>query len=223
MSKFEIVEHALENSQIGSFPQFFTFQENQFILYKHVFSPAFFKGSSVYIEHLPIKENQTMLDMGCGCGVIGITAFKKYNLKYVVCADINGYAVRNTKRNIKLHNLENYITAVQSDVFSNIDNRKKFDLIFWNAPYFDGEKKSGSVLYKSMYDKNYKSIKKFILDGQSYLNSGGKIMLGFSSTNFPLGNARSLVNEIGYDLQIYFQGMDGKGNMQEILDIVKTR
>ena len=223
MSKFEIVEQALENSQIGSFPRFFTFQGVRFILYKHVFSPAFFKGSSVYIEHLPIKENQTMLDMGCGCGVIGITALKKYNLKYVVCADINGYAVRNTKRNIQLHNLGDCITAVQSDVFSNIDNRKKFDFIFWNAPYFDGEKESGSVLYKSMYDKDYTNIKKFILDGQSYLNPNGKIMLGFSSTNFSLEDARNLVNEIGYDLKIYFQGTDSKGNKQEILDITKIR
>ena len=223
MSNFEIIEEALENSQQAPFPQIFTFKENKFVLYKHVFSPIFFKGSSVYVEHLPLKENQSMLDMGCGCGIIGITALKKYKLKHVLCADINGYAIRNTKRNIKLHNLENYITVVLSDVFSNINKSEKFDLVFWNAPYFDGEKESGSVLYKSMYDKNYKSIKKFIIEGQSYLNPGGKIMLGFSSTNFSLERARALIKKIGYDFEIYFQATDSKGNKQEILNIIKTQ
>ena len=79
------------------------------------------------------------------------------------------------------------------------------------------------MLYKSMYDKNYKSIKKFIIEGQSYLNPGGKIMLGFSSTNFSLERARALIKKIGYDFEIYFQATDSKGNKQEILNIIKTQ
>ncbi len=219
--KFSMVEDALAASQQGSFPQKFIFEGLPFVLYKNVFSPSFFKGSSVYIQHLPLKEGQSMLDMGCGCGVIGLTALQKYKLSHVLCSDINGYAVRNARRNVQLQNLEDKVEVVQSDVFSNIDKDKKFDLIFWNAPYFDGEKANGSVLYKSMYDKGYKNIKKFITEGQAHLNKDGKIMLGFSSSNFSLEWARRLINEIGYDFKIYFQATDKTGRKQEILEIVK--
>ena len=221
MSTFESAEKALLASQQGSFPQHFIFEGNPFVLYKHVFSPSFFKGSSVYVNHLPLKEKQSMLDMGCGCGIIGITAFKKYKLDSVVCADINGYAVKNTRRNIQLNNLGDNINVIQSNVFSNIDNDKKFDLIFWNAPYFDGENIGSTILHKSMYDKNYENIKKFITDGQNYLNEDGKIMLGFSTSKFSLEWARRLIREIGYDLTIYFQKTDSLGFKQEILEVTK--
>ena len=172
---YQFVEKILEASQQTVFPQNFTFEKNQFILYKNVFPSSVFNGYEVYVNNLPLKENQSMLDMGCGCGVIGITALKKYKLNNVVCADINGFAVKNTRRNVHLNNLDNQVTVVQSNLFSNIDKNQRFDLIFWNPPYFDGEKKNGSILYKSMYDKDYKNIKKFIIEGQAYLNKNGKI------------------------------------------------
>ena len=222
MTDFKLIENIFENSQQGHFPKRFTFENNQFVLYKKVFSPLFFKGSSVYISHLPLKKDQTMLDMGCGSGIIGIMAYKKYQLKKVVCVDISGCAVRNTLRNIKLHHLENKVFAFKSDVFANIDQNQKFDLIFWNAPYFDGKKKGNPVLYKSMYDRNYQHIKKFIIDGQTHLNKNGKIMLGFSSSNFPLDQARRLINEIGFDIKIYFRATDKSGRSQEILEIIKS-
>lgn len=219
---YQFVEKILEASQQIVFPQNFTFEKNQFILYKNVFPTSVFKGYEVYVNNLPLKGNQSMLDMGCGCGVIGITALKKYKLNNVVCADINGIAVKNTRRNVHLNNLDNQVTVVQSNLFSNIDKNQRFDLIFWNPPYFDGEKKNGSILYKSMYDKDYKNIKKFIIEGQAYLNKNGKIMLGFSSSKFPLEWARSLIKEIGYDIEIYHQETDVYGNTQEVLNIIKT-
>ena len=223
LQNFVQAEETIVASQQGTFPQQIIFEGMPFILYKNVFSPSFFKGSSVYVNHLPLKKNQSMLDMGCGCGVIGITAFEKYKLNSVVCSDINGYAIKNTRRNIQLHNVVKNVTAVQSDLFTDIDKEKKFDLIFWNAPYFDGEKINAPILYKSMYDKDYKNIKKFIIDGQKYLNKNGKIMLGFSSTKFPLEWAQRLIREIGYDLKIFFQETDKMGYKQEILSIIKRQ
>jgi release factor glutamine methyltransferase len=61
----------------------------------------------------------------------------KYHLDKVVCADINSYAVENTKENISKYDLSDCVEAIQSDVFSNIGEDEKFDLIFRNAPYFD--------------------------------------------------------------------------------------
>ena len=219
-NSFAVNEGALEKSQQGRFPKHFQFANVDFILYKNVFSPLFFKGSTVYIPHLPLNPGDDFLDMGCGCGIIGISAYIRYKLNKVVCSDINGHAVQNARRNVQLNNLENGISVVKSDVFKNIPHQK-FDLIFWNAPYFDGTATSNSILYASMYDANYAHIKRFIIDGQRYLKPNGKIMLGFSSDKFPLEHARKLITEIGFDIDIWYQGKDEFGINQEILNIVK--
>ncbi len=214
-------ENSLDKSQQCEFPLSFTFKWYDFVLHKNVFSPIFFRWSSIYIEHLPLKENQNFLDMWCGCGVIWITAFLKYHLNKVVCADINPYAVENTRENISKHNLWDKVEVVQSDVFSNINKDEKFDLIFRNAPYFDGDFDENNILYWAMYDKNYEHIKRFILEWQNYLKEGGKIMIWFSSDKFPLEYARKLINEIWYDLEIFYQEEDSLGFKQEILNIVR--
>ena len=188
-----------------------------------MFSPIDFRWSTIYVEHFPLNENETLLDMWCWCGVIWITALLKYSLSRVVCADINPYAVENTKENISRFNLSDKVKAVQSDVFSNIDSNEKFDLLFRNAPYFDWEPEKGNILQLSMYDKNYEHIKKFILDWEKHLNEWGKIMIWFSSDKFPLEHARKLINEIWYDIEIFYQETDSLGFKQEILNIVKQK
>jgi len=220
-SNFTAAENAIKASQQSEFPLSFTFKWYDFILRENVFSPIFFKWSSIYIEHLPLKENQNFLDMWCGCGVIWITAFLKYYLNKVVCTDINPYAVENTRENISKHNLWDNVEVVQSDVFSNINSNEKFDLIFRNAPYFDGDFDENNILYWAMYDKNYEHIKRFILEWQKYLNEWGKIMIWFSSDKFPLEYARKLINEIWYDFEIFYQEVDSLGFKQEILNVVK--
>ena len=218
---YEVAKQAVDFSQEWEFPKEFQFEWYDFILFKNVFSPIVFKWSSIYVNHLPIKEHQKLLDMWCGSWIIGITAFLKYNLDKVVCADINQYAVDNTIENIKIYNISDKVKAVQSDVFSNIDDNEKFDLIFRNAPYFDSDFDKNNILYWSMYDENYEHIKKFILEWQNHLEKWWRIMIGFSTDRFPLEHARKLVNEIWYDLKIFHQEADSKWIKQEILEVVK--
>ncbi len=220
-SNFIAAEMAIDASQKLEFPLDFKFKWHDFVLHENVFSPIFFKWSSVYVDHLPLEENQSFLDMWCGCWVIWITAFLKYHLEKVVCADINPYAVENTEENISKYGIANHVKVVQSDVFSNIYSNEKFDLIFRNAPYFDGDFDEKNILYWAMYDKNYEHIKKFIQDWQKYLKEGGKIMIWFSSDKFPLEYARKLIQEIWYDFEIFYQEVDSLGFKQEILNVVK--
>ncbi|MDR2190838.1 MAG: methyltransferase [Candidatus Peribacteria bacterium] len=84
--------------------------------------------------------------MGCGSGVIGITACITYDLSRVLYADISEPAVNNTLKNIILHNVSDKVSVVQSDVFSNIPEDEKFDIIFWNSPYFDVPTKENTTL-----------------------------------------------------------------------------
>lgn len=220
-SNFIAAEKAIDASQKLEFPFDFNFKWYDFVLHENVFSPIFFKWSSVYVDHLPLKENDNLLDMWCWCWVIWITALLKYHLNKVVCADINPYAVENTKENVSKHGISDKVKVVQSDVFSNIDSKEKFDLMFWNAPYFDWEFDENNILYRSMYDKNYEHIKKFILEWQKYLKEWGRIMIWFSSDKFPLEYARKLINEIWFDFEVFYQEVDSLGFKQEILNVVK--
>ncbi|MDR0651632.1 MAG: tRNA (adenine(22)-N(1))-methyltransferase TrmK [Candidatus Peribacteria bacterium] len=120
--------------------------EREFVLLKDVFSPEFFYGSSVYVPHLPLSEGKSFLDMGCGSGIIGITACINYGLSRVLCADISEPAVQNTLENIQLHNLSDKVSVLLSDVFSNIPKDEKFDVIFWNSPYLDAPAKENPTL-----------------------------------------------------------------------------
>ncbi|MDR1026387.1 MAG: methyltransferase [Lactobacillus sp.] len=214
-------EEQLRKSQEGEFPRYFDFMGRSFILNKDVFSPEVFLGYRVYVPHLPLSKGQTLLDMGCGSGVIGITCCLEYDLSYVLCADISDDAVLNTYENIHDYYLSGEVEVLQSDVYSNIGNERKFDLIFWNFPYFDFEPKNPTKLEMCTYDPGYNKTKEFIVGGFERIAPQGKIMLGFSSTRFPLEHAKRKVQEIGFDLQVFFQDIDANGISQELLEVVR--
>jgi methylase of polypeptide subunit release factors len=137
----------------------------EFILHKDVFSPEVFYGSSVYTPHLPLKAGDSFLDMGCGSGIIGITACMNDDLSRVLCVDISQPAVKNTRENINLHKLSDKISVLQSDVFSKVATDEKFDVIFRNSPYFDAPAKEHPTLVdQMMYDPNYSAHKRFVLE-----------------------------------------------------------
>jgi len=65
----------------------------------NVYEPA--EDSFLFAENLAVKEGEIVLDMGAGCGILGIIAAEK--AAKVVAVDINPYAVRCAKENAKLN------------------------------------------------------------------------------------------------------------------------
>ncbi len=96
------------------------------------------EGSRILIE--TIKElnlKETILDLGCGYGVIGI-ALKLTNKNYnVTCSDINPICCELTSTNIDTLKLN--IDVIESDGFINID--KTFDTIVFNPPIAIGKER----------------------------------------------------------------------------------
>ncbi|MCI5055444.1 MAG: 50S ribosomal protein L11 methyltransferase [Flavobacteriales bacterium] len=84
-------------------------------------------------EILSLKlEGKTVLDLGCGTGVLGILAAQKKasNVKLI---DIDSWAVENTKENLVLN--EGTIigqTFVEKGDIANLNKSEKFDVIFAN-------------------------------------------------------------------------------------------
>lgn len=105
-----------------------------------VFSPKKIDtGTKLIIEKAIVKNGWKVLDFGCGYGVLGIAFKRKRPLIDMVMSDINLRAVKLTKMNLRLHNID--ADVLQSNVF---ENKKlaamEFDTIILNPPQTAGKK-----------------------------------------------------------------------------------
>lgn len=87
------------------------------------------------------EHNQSILDIGCGYGYIGITVSKVKDT-FVLMSDVNKRALHLTDRNI----IANKVNAktVESNGYENIDS--KFDVIITNPPVRVGKEILLSIL-----------------------------------------------------------------------------
>ncbi len=89
-------------------------------------------------EIINICNNRTglnILDIGTGSGAITISLAKYLNKSHVVSADISDIALEIASKNAISNNVDERIDFVKSDVFSNVPQENKFDLIVSNPPY----------------------------------------------------------------------------------------
>lgn len=77
------------------------------------------------------QKEKKVLDLCCGCGVIGITIAKQNEKAVVSCSDISKKALDVASFNAKEHNAN--IKFIHSDMLKNISG--KFNLIVSNPPY----------------------------------------------------------------------------------------
>ena len=94
------------------------------------------KGSRLLIENSIIKEDYSVLDLGCGNGIVGISIAKAYRLQQITFSDINSRAVEITRENCKNNNIKKY-KIIQSNIFEKIN--LKFDTILLNPPQTAGK------------------------------------------------------------------------------------
>lgn len=90
------------------------------------------KGTDVLLRYIQTKNPKSILDIGCGCGIIGIVLAKKYPEAKVTCVDKDLLAIRYTKINAKKNNISN-IEALGSVGTETVADQK-FDLIVSNVP-----------------------------------------------------------------------------------------
>lgn len=113
-------------------------------------------GSKVLVEtYLENKKNiNSILDMGCGYGYIGVTLSKILNIEVDMC-DINKRALHLAEKNIK----ENKVACdvFFSDAYENVS--KKYDLIITNPPIRVGKEILLNILTKA----------------KTYLNDAGEL------------------------------------------------
>lgn len=125
-----------------------------------VFSPQNAdRGTLAMLSVVEFNNNDKILDLGCGYGVVGILSAKIIGSANVVMTDIDSKAVELARENIILNDVEG-IKLYQSDGFKGI-KEKNFTIILSNPPYH----------------ADFSVPKEFIEKGFNRLEIGGKIYM----------------------------------------------
>jgi release factor glutamine methyltransferase len=161
------------------------FKDYAFNVYDNVYEPA--EDSFLFAENLSVNERDSVVDMGTGCGILGIIASTKATR--TVAIDINPYAVRCAKENAKLNNVMEKMSIVQGDLFAPLRAEEKFDLILFNAPYLPAEHGTGDYWLERAWNggaTGRQIIDRFMLESPRHLKPAGRILLlqsSLSNTN----------------------------------------
>lgn len=114
-----------------------------------IFSPGHVDyATNILLSCIPELKG-SLLDLGCGYGVIGIVLGRQNKLSKITMADCNERALECARENCRLNNINAEI--VESDCYSNI--RDIFDTIVINPPIHAGKQ----VLF-TMYEGAYEHL-----------------------------------------------------------------
>ena len=117
------------------------------------------RGTMAMLSTVDFQPGMRVMDLGCGCGIVGITAAKKCGAENVVMSDVDPNAVETARENAAGNGVGG-VSIVVSDGFDAVE-AAGFDLILSNPPY----------------QTDFAVAKKFIEKGFNRLKIGGKMVM----------------------------------------------
>ena len=161
----------------------FTLQGREWHQLAGVVGSEYNTATGLFAEWLPLTGVKSMLEVGSGCGVAAVTAALT-GCPEVLAVDINPHAVESARLNAERHGVGDRVTCLRSDLFSAIDPRARFDLVFWNSPFIDNEVARADrddYFIDHFFDPGYALHERFCSELPQYLAGHGCAFLGFSS------------------------------------------
>jgi 16S rRNA G1207 methylase RsmC len=112
----------------------------QFVSYSSLFSGTRVdEGTLLLLENMILPDSGLVLDVGCGYGVIGVTAAKLNPKLKVYMTDINPLAVKVSKLNARLNGVEDRVVVLEGDRYEPVKG-VLFNAIYSNPPLSAGMK-----------------------------------------------------------------------------------
>lgn len=150
-----------------------------------------------------IDNINSVLDLCCGSGCLGILLAKSYPHLDVDLIDISQHALEVARINIEKHNLQKRVAAIQSNLFEHC--QKKYDLIVTNPPYVNAnamtklpsEYQKEPQLALASGEDGLDLTRIIIKNAKKYLNDNGKIFI-------EIGHNRDVVDEVFRDLNLWW-------------------
>ncbi len=120
-------------------PLAYIFGETEFYGYKFYVDDGVLiprKDTEISVEVLEdiIKSSlaKNFLEIGAGTGIVSISLAMNFENLSVDAVDISDKAIKNTKKNIQYHRLNN-VKVFKSDLFDEV--KERYDIIYSNPPY----------------------------------------------------------------------------------------
>jgi release factor glutamine methyltransferase len=168
------------------------FEKYIFNICENVYEPA--EDSFLFAESLDVEKGAHVLDVGTGCGILGILAAEKATT--VIAVDLNPYAIQCAKDNSALNNVRGKMAFIQTCLLTALNENANFDLILFNAPYLpSGEDEDETWIGRSWAGgiNGREVIDRFISQAPQHLKAKGRILLMQST----LANVDETIRKFG--------------------------
>jgi 16S rRNA (guanine1207-N2)-methyltransferase len=120
-------------------------------------------GTRLLVERMRIDPDDSVLDLGCGNGIVGLMAAKMAVRGNVVLVDSDAEAIRSATRSVEANALTN-CTVLPSDAGSAV-KASTFDVVVTNPPFHVGRRAKFDI------------ANQFIQDAWEVLKAGGRFYL----------------------------------------------
>ena len=173
------------------------------------------------LKYLKEHKNAEVLDLGTGSGAIAVTIAKFSNAK-VSAIDVSKQALQTAKTNAEKNGVK--VEFIESDMFSKLKNRKKFDVIVSNPPYIrtldivglDEEVKNyDPSLALDGGEDGLKFYRIIAQQAPQHLTKGGMLFLEIGQGQFK--DVEKLLSEAG------FVDISSKKDYAKIVRVVKAK
>ncbi|WFU20615.1 50S ribosomal protein L11 methyltransferase [Bradyrhizobium sp. CB3481] len=138
-----------------------------------------------------IESGATVLDLGCGSGVLGLAALRA-GAASLVALDINPQAVLTTKINIERLGYSDRAEVRYSDTYSGLQPGEKFDIILFAAPYWN--RKAKDDLERSCFDEDHNVMASALKCAHLHLNDKAVMYVLFSDQG-DVGRVLNLIDK----------------------------
>ncbi len=131
------------------------------------------------------EDKKNILDLCTGSGAIGISIANSISECNITLSDISRDALEVAKENCIKHKAEDRVNIIQSDLFENIDENNKFDIIVSNPPYIktdviktlDKEVQNEPILALDGGEDGLKIYRRIVNEAYKFLENDGYLCL----------------------------------------------